>query len=178
MRECCAGFEAFTTVIIQIDDYWIATQCGVAAGYQRFRYPCCLHLHGALKRWYPTTAVKVETKLSLCLNKHHAMKMYCRIGGIAPHLLNLGTTWKWVVIFMPQPLYPQGMSPWYPLDRKLSGPQSWSGCGGEEKKVHHWPCQELNPDHAVRSLISMLTELPCLLVSYLLNLLSFLLLLL
>jgi hypothetical protein len=30
-------------------------------------------------------------------------------------------------------LYPQGKSPWYSLDRKLSGPQSWSGCGGEEK---------------------------------------------
>jgi hypothetical protein len=30
-------------------------------------------------------------------------------------------------------LYPQGKSPWYPLDRRLGGPQSRSGRGGEEK---------------------------------------------
>jgi hypothetical protein len=27
---------------------------------------------------------------------------------------------------------PHGKSPWYPLDRRLSGPQSRSGRGGEE----------------------------------------------
>jgi hypothetical protein len=37
-----------------------------------------------------------------------------------------------VVSFTPRPLYPQGKSPWYPLDRKLSGPQRHSG-RGEEK---------------------------------------------
>jgi hypothetical protein len=40
---------------------------------------------------------------------------------------------------MPQPLYPQGKSPWYPLDRKLSGPQSRSGNGGEEEISQHKP---------------------------------------
>jgi hypothetical protein len=34
---------------------------------------------------------------------------------------------------MPQPLYTQGKSPWYPLDRRLAGPQNWSGHSGEEK---------------------------------------------
>jgi hypothetical protein len=34
---------------------------------------------------------------------------------------------------MPQPLYHQGKSPWYSLDRRLGGLQSQSGCGGEEK---------------------------------------------
>jgi hypothetical protein len=33
----------------------------------------------------------------------------------------------------PVSLYPQGKSPQYPLDRRLSGPQSRSGRGGEEK---------------------------------------------
>jgi len=37
-----------------------------------------------------------------------------------------------VVSFTPRPLYPQGKSPWYPLDRRLGGPQSCSGHGGEE----------------------------------------------
>jgi hypothetical protein len=27
----------------------------------------------------------------------------------------------------------QGKRPWYPLDRRLGGPQSWSGCGRKEK---------------------------------------------
>jgi hypothetical protein len=34
---------------------------------------------------------------------------------------------------MPRPLYPQGNSPQYPLDRRLGGPQSQSGGSGEEK---------------------------------------------
>jgi hypothetical protein len=34
---------------------------------------------------------------------------------------------------MNQLLYPQGKSPWYPLNRRLGGPQSWSGGSGEEK---------------------------------------------
>jgi hypothetical protein len=38
-----------------------------------------------------------------------------------------------VVSFKPRPLYPRGKRPWYPLDRKLGGPQSWSGQCGEEK---------------------------------------------
>jgi hypothetical protein len=38
-----------------------------------------------------------------------------------------------VVSFTLQPLYPQGKSPWYPLDRRLGGPQRRPGSGGEEK---------------------------------------------
>jgi hypothetical protein len=30
-------------------------------------------------------------KLSLCLTKHHAMKMYCGSGGITPRIPDLGT---------------------------------------------------------------------------------------
>jgi hypothetical protein len=38
-----------------------------------------------------------------------------------------------VVSLTPRPLYPHGKSPWYQLDRRLGGPQSRSGRGGEEK---------------------------------------------
>jgi len=34
-------------------------------------------------------------------------------------------------------LYPQGNSPQYPLDRRLGGPKSQSGYGGEEKNYLH-----------------------------------------
>jgi hypothetical protein len=40
-----------------------------------------------------------------------------------------------VVSFTPQLLYPQRTSSWYPLDRRLGGPQSQSGCSGEGKKI-------------------------------------------
>jgi hypothetical protein len=73
---------------------------------------------------------KVKVKLSLCLTKHHAMKTYWGSGSIAPRILDLGTR---VVSFTHRPLYPQGKSPWYPLDRRLGGPQSRSGRGREEK---------------------------------------------
>jgi len=36
---------------------------------------------------------------------------------------------------MPWLLYPQGKCPSYPLDRRLGGPQSHSGCSGEEKNI-------------------------------------------
>jgi hypothetical protein len=35
---------------------------------------------------------------------------------------------------------PQRKSPWYPLDRKLGGPQSRSGHGGEEKNSQPTSC--------------------------------------
>jgi hypothetical protein len=34
---------------------------------------------------------------------------------------------------------PPGKSPWYPLDRRLGGPQSRSGFGGEEKNSQPLP---------------------------------------
>jgi hypothetical protein len=68
-----------------------------------------------------------------CLIKHHAMKVYLRSRGIAPHILKLGTRWRWVVSITPRPLYSQGKSLWYPVDRRLGRPQSWSGRGGEQK---------------------------------------------
>jgi len=38
---------------------------------------------------------------------------------------------------MPQALYSQGNSPWYPLDWRLGGPQSRYGHAGEER--NSWP---------------------------------------
>jgi len=40
---------------------------------------------------------------------------------------------------MPQPLYAKGRRSWYPLIRRLSGPQSWSGHSGEEKNFQPLP---------------------------------------
>jgi len=91
---------------------------------------------------------KVKVKLSLCLPKHHAMKTYWGSWGIAPHILDLGIRWRWVVSFTPRSFYSQGKSPWYPLDRRLGGPESCSGCSGEETNSQPPPgIEPLNPYH-------------------------------
>jgi hypothetical protein len=56
------------------------------------------------------------------------------------------------VSFTPRPLYPQGNITWYPLDRRLGGPQSRSGRGGEENNSQPPSGTELkNPDRPSRS---------------------------
>jgi hypothetical protein len=46
-----------------------------------------------------------------------------------------------------------GESPRYVLDRRLSGSQSESEPGGEEKNSHYRPCREFKPDRPVRRLV-------------------------
>jgi hypothetical protein len=70
------------------------------------------------------------------------MKTFWGSGSIAPRTLDLGTRWRWVVSFTPRPLYPPGKSSWYPLDRRLGGPQSRSGHGGKDKNSQ--PLRESN----------------------------------
>jgi hypothetical protein len=70
---------------------------------------------------------------SLSLTKHHAMKAYWGIGGIAPRILDLGTRRRWVIASSPGRFTPSERAPGSPLHRRLGGPQSRSGRGGEEK---------------------------------------------
>jgi hypothetical protein len=102
---------------------------------------------------------KVKVKLSLCLTKPPAMKTYWGSGGIAPYILNLGTRWKSVVTFTPRPLYLWCKNHRHSSDRRLSGPQSWSGRGGEEKKFHHCLRRELIPGSPTCSLFTILTRI-------------------
>jgi len=43
------------------------------------------------------------------------------------------TRWMWMVRFTPRPLHTQRKNTWYPLDRRLGGPQSRCGHGFEVK---------------------------------------------
>jgi hypothetical protein len=72
------------------------------------------------------------------------MKMCWGRGCIAPRILDLGTR-RSMVSFTPQPLYTRGKSSRYPLDRRLGGPQSQSGRGGEEKNFQSSPGIETQP---------------------------------
>jgi hypothetical protein len=67
------------------------------------------------------------------------MKAYWGSGGIEPHILDVGTRCRWVVSFATRVLYPKGKSSWYPLERRLGGPQSRFGRGREEKNYQPLP---------------------------------------
>jgi hypothetical protein len=98
-----------------------------------------------------------EEKIGVRCSEHHAMKAYWRSGDIAPRIIDLGTRWRWVVSFTPWPLYPQGKSPPYPLDRRLSGPQSRSGHGAEVKNSQ--PHRDSNSNHStVQPVVSRYTD--------------------
>jgi len=90
---------------------------------------CMLRLYSQYCYW-----VKVNVKLSVCFfkTKHHPMKAYWRSGGRASRIIDLDTRCKWVVSFTLRPLYRQGKSPRYPLDRRLAGSHTLFGRGGEE----------------------------------------------
>jgi hypothetical protein len=66
-------------------------------------------------------------------------------GCLVAHFIDHGTNCWWVVSFMPQSLYSQGKSPWYPLDRRLGGLHSWSGWCGDEKILDRTGTQTPTP---------------------------------
>jgi hypothetical protein len=70
------------------------------------------------------------------------MKAYGEVD-VDPRFIDLGTSWS-VVSFTPRPLYPRGNNRRYPLDRRLSVPQSLSGWHGEVKILAP-PALELQP---------------------------------
>jgi hypothetical protein len=63
--------------------------------------------------------VKVEVKLSLCFFFFFVTDRYATKAYWGTRVLDLSTRWRRVVSFTPRALYPQGKSPWYPLDRRL-----------------------------------------------------------
>jgi hypothetical protein len=72
-----------------------------------------------------------------------------RSGLIEPRVLHTGTSWDLVLSITPRLFYPLGKSPWYPLDRKLSGPRRRSWSFGEGNNcVHNGTRHEFLPvDH-------------------------------
>jgi hypothetical protein len=95
--------------------------------------------------------------------RHHAKKEYWRSGGIAPRILILCTRWRWVVSFTPRLLYDRGRSLHYIAERRPGGPQNRSGRDSEEKNPPP-PGRDPKPGRPARSLVTILTELPRLLL--------------
>jgi hypothetical protein len=72
-------------------------------------------------------------------------------------ILDEGTQQRWVVILAPWPLHPGERAPWYPLDRRLGAPQSWSGWYAEEKNL--LPLPKIKPWVSSMQPITIPTEL-------------------
>jgi hypothetical protein len=70
---------------------------------------------------------QVDHELSLCTPWRYIGRC------IALLVLNLGTSHRWVVSFMPHSLYSKGQYPWCSSNLRLGLPQRQSGCFGEEK---------------------------------------------
>jgi hypothetical protein len=93
--------------------YW---NCELITCFRRTWYMCC------------SKQYKIKVKLSVCwTNEALRHKDVWRSGRIDPRILDLGTSWRWVVSFTPRSLYPQGDSP------RLDEPQNRSGRRGEGK---------------------------------------------
>jgi len=70
----------------------------------------------------------VKVKDALCT-------MPWRHMGVAQHIMNLGTRWRWWSASHSGHFNPREKA-WYPLERRLGGPQSWCEHGDYEKN----PC--------------------------------------
>jgi hypothetical protein len=64
-------------------------------------------------------------------------------------ILDLRVRWMWMLSYTSWPIYPPGKKRRYPLDRRLGGPQSWSGRRGEVKIS--FPFRESIPGRPARS---------------------------
>jgi hypothetical protein len=117
---------------------------------RRFLLRCTIHhisqgmwRHYATGTNLPATEWPTWSCLSKVLKLH--LKWAPRLEGVwgssSPGLriLDQGTRWRWVVSFTLWPLYPHGRRSCYPFNRRLGGPQSLPGRGGEEKNSQPLP---------------------------------------
>jgi hypothetical protein len=66
-----ASFEAFMTLMFQVEVFWVVTPCSVAVGYRRFRGPCCLRLK-------ETKKMEAAGPLKLAILSQHFMVSHPR----------------------------------------------------------------------------------------------------
>jgi hypothetical protein len=76
--------------------------------------------------------LRVKVKLPLYLSKHHSL---WESGVSLRRIINIATRSRWKGNDTVRPLYLWGMILWYPLVRRLGGPQSRFGHCGEEKNL-------------------------------------------
>ena len=80
--------------------------------------------------WHVLNPKSLDTTEHLYISKATPVCTPWRVRGAwstAPRILNLGTRWRWVVSFMPRPLYPWRKSLHFSLNRRFSEFQSRLG---------------------------------------------------
>jgi hypothetical protein len=102
------------------------------------------------RRWrYSSTYSRIlnlgtlKVKLPICLNQVPRHEDVEESKSIAPRILNLGSSWRWVSASRPGRFTP-GLRTQYTLDKRLCGPQNWSDAVAKRRNSH-CPCWELNP---------------------------------
>jgi hypothetical protein len=91
-------------------------------------------------KWLFNTEVpKGEGKLPALFTEHHEAVLEEWRSRFTNSLTSVLDGRRWVVNITPRPLYPEGKSPWYSLDRRLGGLRSRSGHGGEETNSQPLP---------------------------------------
>jgi hypothetical protein len=88
----------------------------------------------------------------------HAMKAYGWGRGIAPLTLNFSTGQRWVVSFMPWPLYFQGKNPATHWIAVWVGPRASLGSSAEVKPFY--PCQDSKPILSSSQLVAVTWTTP------------------
>ena len=74
--------------------------------------------------------------------------------GLYSYILNHDIRQRRAVRFTSHPLHPWGMSPWYPLKRRLAGTENRTGQGGEKKRF--LPSLGIEPiGHLARNLVTI-----------------------
>jgi hypothetical protein len=126
------------SILYKVWEIW-----GFHGGEDSSLYLCCGRSVLSPSSGWTWMKMKVKVKLSMCHNWAPRHVDVFGSAGVAPRILDLGTRWRWVVSFTPRPLYPQGKCPFYPLDRRLGGPQSRSWHGSEEENSQ--PPPEIEP---------------------------------
>jgi hypothetical protein len=115
-----------------------------------FLHPCFMSL-ASYRPWFQTIIMFLNVKSQVVTVLFElSTTLWRHIGRVEIQLyafFDVSTKWRWVVRFTSRPFCPQGKSPRYPMDRRLCGPQSWSGRGIEEKNSSTG--RESNPYHPI-----------------------------
>ena len=125
----CIAFEYCVFNLLVVQNLWVLPPC------LQNLLTCLIHCTSrklVIHEFVSVSQMFVRARDTAFLNQTcsawavplHTMKVCRRVRGIAPLILSLGISCRWVVSFMPQPLYSRGQQSWYPSSKRLGGLQA------------------------------------------------------
>jgi hypothetical protein len=160
MREVCHGL-LWTDNVSAFNSDVCTDQCNIAlykAGCCTPAVPSCRQLYLTESEYTYQHFMHVTGKVALDLNKKALCHEGVRVSrGMYPRLLELGISWRWLVIFTPLPLYPRGDGPgthWIGGWVRSRAGLEWRG---EEKILDATGTRTPTPRSSSLQLVSILT---------------------